>query len=83
MSGVVCVVGFPVIGRDKPVMIWIWYPTHEAADFAREQDYDDVGVRVQTVLRDMGYELEEGGETSREVRGVNRDDKRVHVVGGF
>jgi hypothetical protein len=81
--GVVCVVDFPVVGRDTPVMIWIWYPTQAAADFAREQDYDDVGARVDAVLSEMGYELEEGGETAREVHGVNRDDKRVHIVGGF
>jgi hypothetical protein len=82
MIGVVCVVYYPVVEREEPVQIWIWYPTQEAADFAREQDYEDVGARVDAVLTKMGYELEESGETGREIQGVNRDDPRVHIVGG-
>lgn len=83
MTGVLCLVDFPVEEQEETVQLGIWFPDLDAASFESEQCYEGMYSLIDACLREKGYTLADQGETAAERYNVARNDPRVDIVGGY
>jgi len=81
MTGVLCLVDFPVEEQSWPVLLGIWFPDLTSARFEADQYYEGVAALVDACLRDRGYTMKDQGETAAERYNVARNDPLVDIVG--
>lgn len=83
MTGVLCLVDFPVKEQENDVQLGIWFPDLDVAMFEREQCYEGLCLHIDACLRDKGFTLADQGKTAAEMLNVVRNDPRVDILVDF